>query len=193
MMLLPKVCRAKALHDQVAFRETRGRESHPIFFTTHSRANMTNSRGIIDRWWVLRKALLLCLVFPVGLVGCGGGNLAPVKGKVTVSGEPAKGGSLIFSPLGSGEEASPGKPASAEIQSDGTYTLGTNRPSDGAHVGHHRIGFTPPPQQLTDAQRTDPKYKAPPPLYMGMVPKPNETEVKPGSNTIDIELVFPGK
>jgi hypothetical protein len=123
----------------------------------------------------------------VALAGCGGEHLAPVAGRVLFKGSPVDGGTLIFSPLST--EALAGRPASAQIGSDGVYTLQTQHPGDGAVVGRHRITFTPAPQQLTDAQRTDRRYIAPPPRYMGLVPHESEVEVKSGTNTIDIELV----
>jgi hypothetical protein len=136
----------------------------------------------------------LCAALMLGLAGCGGGELAPVSGKVTFKGAPIKGGTLIFSPVpGTAGAAIAGKPASAEVGADGSYSLQTNRPLDGAKIGKQRVTFTPPPQQLTEAQRTNPRYKAPAPLYMGLVANPGEVEVKPGPNTIDLELVAPRK
>jgi hypothetical protein len=118
--------------------------------------------------------------------GCGP-NLAQVSGKVTYNGEPVKGGTLIFSPV-SESQNSPGRPGSAEIQQDGTFVVTTERPRDGAVVGRHRITFTPPPQELTQEQRTDPTYIAPPPPYMDVQPREAEVEIKSGSNTIEIQL-----
>jgi hypothetical protein len=111
---------------------------------------------------------------------------------VLCNGEPVTGGTLIFRPLGAGpDDQNPGKPASAEVQPDGSYILGTNGLLDGAKIGRHHVGYTPPLQQLTEQQRTDPTYHAPPPPYVGLVPKTIEVEVKPGPNTIDLELVRP--
>jgi len=129
----------------------------------------------------------MVLALPLGLVGCSGGR-AKVQGKVTANGEPVNGGTLIFSPVASGNDKTPGKPASAEIKADGTYSLGTDRPGDGAAAGRYRVTFTPPQQELTEEQRTNPKYKAPPPRYVGLSPKETEVEVKKGTS-VDVELV----
>lgn len=134
---------------------------------------------------------LLGMVLAVGLTGCGEA-MAPVKGTVHVNGSPAKGGSLVFAPIAESGH-SIGRSATAEIKPDGSYSLTTEHPDDGARVGHYRVVFTPPAQELTEKQRTDRSYKAPPPLYMGMKPKPAEVEVKSGPNTIDLELVPAGK
>ncbi|MBX9681226.1 MAG: hypothetical protein K2X38_20920 [Gemmataceae bacterium] len=133
---------------------------------------------------VCRRVLGLFSLLSIGiLAGCGGETTAEVKGVVVHKGTPITGGTLIFSPVQSG------KPATAEVQSDGTYTLSTFGKNDGAVLGKHKVAFTPPPQQLTDEQRTNPKYIAPPPKYMGLQPNAAEVEVKSGPNKIDLELV----
>jgi len=111
-----------------------------------------------------------------------------VKGKVTYKGEPVKGGSVVFSPLSEG-----GKAASSEIQQDGTYTLSTNRPGDGVKPGRYRVTFTPPPGQEAPASVPGkPPPKAIPNPYAGLVPKPDEVDVKSGDNSVNLELVKPG-
>jgi hypothetical protein len=132
------------------------------------------------------KGAMLGLVFVAAAAGCGSKNNAQVRGTVKFAGGPVKGGTLIFGPVGQGNV---GQPASATISPDGTFVLGTNRAADGALIGRHRVVFTPPPQQLTEKQRTDPNYEAPPPDYYGMIPKEVEVEVKPGVNTMEIELM----
>lgn len=128
--------------------------------------------------WILALLLAGC--------GKGSGNLAPVSGKVFHNGAAVSGGTLIFSPVGGD---APGRPATAEIGADGAYALTTEAPGDGGRIGLHRVGFTPPEQELTEEQRTNPKYIAPPPRYLHLSPKEGQVEVKAGSNTIDIELV----
>lgn len=123
----------------------------------------------------------------LALAGCGSGRkTAYVKGAVLYAGKPVHGGMLIFGPVGNGKV---GEPASATIQEDGSYSLGTYRAGDGAVIGKHRVIFTPPQPKLTDEQRTDPNFEPPPPEFQNMIPKEAEVEVKPGQNTIDIELV----
>jgi hypothetical protein len=133
------------------------------------------------------KSAVFAVTLVISAAGCGA-SLAPVTGKVTWNGEPVKGGTLIFSPVTESANA-PGRPGSAEIQSDGTFVVSTERPRDGAVVGRHRITFTPPPQELTQEQRTDPTYIAPPPPYMNVQPREAEVEIKSGSNTVEIQLV----
>jgi hypothetical protein len=147
-----------------------------------------NSPSIVRRSpWL---AALLGLTLPVLLVGCGNSNLTPVSGKVTYMGQPVKGGMLIFSPMAAPEEQNPGKAAAAEVsKDDGSYSLGTYQPGDGAQLGKHRVTYSPPEQVLTEQQRKDPRYIAPPAPYTYLTPKTGQVEVKAGENTLDIELV----
>jgi len=111
----------------------------------------------------------------------------PVSGKLTHDKEAVKGGTLIFNPVETKD--SPGaQAATAEVQSDGSFTMMTNT-TKGVRPGKYRVGYTPPPQELTEEQRKDPKYIAPPPPYMGLVPEPAEVVVKQGTGSITLELV----
>jgi len=148
-----------------------------------------NKSGTDYSQWRLWRTAMLCLAFPVVLTGCGSGDLASVNGIVKYNGEPVTGGTVLFHPISDPDNPQPGRSAQAVVQPDGSYTLGTNQSSDGAKIGQHRVVFLPPDQKLTDEQRTDPKYIAPPPLYFGLVSKTTEVEVKPGKNVIDLELV----
>ena len=78
--------------------------------------------------------LLLVGFFLVALAGCGGPKLAPVKGRVTVAGKPVRQGRIMFYPAGA-----PG--ATGAIAQDGTFSLTTLKPGDGAVIaspGRHR-------------------------------------------------------
>jgi len=133
-----------------------------------------SGRSVVNRF-------VVCLGFFLPAIGGCGGNSAVVTGKVVVGhGEAVKGGTLVFSPTGGGDAA----PVATEIQPDGTFKL-----PRGAQAGRYTILFTPPEQQLSEEQRTNHKYIAPPPAYMNRVPKPGEVELKPGTNTVDLELV----
>lgn len=64
--------------------------------------------------------------------GCGP-NLVKVGGKVTVDGTPVKEGSIMFCPT------TPGRPATARIMEDGTFTLSFENPGDGLPPGEYRV------------------------------------------------------
>ena len=56
-------------------------------------------------------------------------------------------------------------------------------------MGRNRVVFTPPAPEMTEQQRTDPRYHPPQSKFAGLVPRQPEVEVKSGGSTIDIELV----
>jgi hypothetical protein len=61
--------------------------------------------------------------------------MAPVTGKVLYNGKPLEFGSVTFQPPS-------GQAARGKIQSDGSFSLSTYRPGDGAVVGSHKVRIT---------------------------------------------------
>ena len=141
-------------------------------------------KAVRPRAWL---PALLGLATLAALAGCSG-NRVQVSGTVTAKGERVKGGTLVFSPVGADPNQT-ARAATAAVQPDGTFSLGTNSPGDGAPPGRYRVSYTPPAQELTEQQRSDPKYTAPPPPYLGLAPKQAEVEIPPGGGTLTIELV----
>ena len=77
-----------------------------------------------------RALLLVALLFACG---CDQGPVVvPITGKVTYNGKPLEFGSVTFQP-------SKGQPARGEIQPDGTFTLSSYAPGDGAVIGTHKV------------------------------------------------------
>ena len=66
--------------------------------------------------------------------GCAGDGPVPVTGKVTVDGSPLGGAGITFTPAGGGKRAAHG-----ETKDDGTYTLSTFQPGDGALRGGYVV------------------------------------------------------
>lgn len=94
--------------------------------------------------------------------------MATVKGRVTCYGKPVKEAAITFSPAPrSQDDREPGKPATGFTDAEGNY-----RELDGALVGQHRVLVT-----LDDTNPARCKRS-----------KQLALEVKPGSNTFDIEL-----
>jgi hypothetical protein len=122
--------------------------------------------------------------------GCGGSSgefkLAPVKGKVIYNGQPVTSGTIHFRPIAvpGTKEGTQGRPASGQVQSDGTFVLTTFRQGDGAIVGKHEVSYIP---ATGGAETYEEKPETSP--YLGLVPKEKEVEVKSGTNEITIELV----
>lgn len=82
---------------------------------------------------------LVCATLVAVCLGCGNGDrlpTAPVSGTVTFESAPLPSGSLLFVPEGGGPSAQ------GNINSDGTYTLGTYSSSDGAILGRFKVMIT---------------------------------------------------
>lgn len=151
----------------------------------------------------VRLPLASLSIVALGVVlaaGCGKkSNLpatAPVHGKVTLNGEPVKSGSLVFVPTGGG------KSAQGNIESDGTFTMGTYKETDGAIVGTHKVMITALEtgggSGLAEDSRNDPTVgqKSLIPEHYGDLEKSGLTaDVKEGDNEINFELknAAPGK
>lgn len=134
--------------------------------------------------------LAFAVAIPALVAGCGGSGgpeMAKVSGKVTYQGKPLTKGTISFisvDPSGSN--------ANSVIGPDGSYTLQTTNPNDGAVVGEYRVIVsdidpnalnTPAPgEPVKKQERTIPeKYEKPD--TSGLTKK-----VVSGSNTFDIAL-----
>ena len=74
----------------------------------------------------------LCFLGATGCGGPSGPQMSLVRGRVTQAGQPVTTGSVDFYPT-------QGRSARGVIASDGSYTLTTNEPGDGAIVGTHTV------------------------------------------------------
>jgi len=133
----------------------------------------------------LRVGLLVGL-----LLGCGaaGPKTAIVKGKVTFKGKPVPNGTVTFIPAS-------GQHATGEIRPDGTYTLTSFRPGDGAIPGTYKV-IVVAMQDMTGRLPED-RTPLPPPIvpnkYTSIATTDLIAEVKEGENTIDLSLRDDGK
>lgn len=120
------------------------------------------------------------LLLAMSVVGCSGSQLASVHGKVTLkNGTPVKGASVNF------DNVDLHVKAWGITGNDGTYSLMSLKPGDGArpgtyHVSVHqplpadsRLGITPPPFQAR---------------YQSFDKSGLVYTVKPGDNTFDMSL-----
>lgn len=144
-----------------------------------------NMRRLVVDFACTLSAIAMAIV-----VGCGESrtNIGRVEGIVRLDGKPLTGGKIQFLPTA-------GRSAIAEIQSDGTFTLGTYGNSDGALIGTHKvavIAYEPGP-----AGRPDPaKPRAPlkplvPERYLAAGTSGLTYEVKPGMNSAEFDLTSP--
>ncbi|QDU90773.1 hypothetical protein Pla175_41860 [Pirellulimonas nuda] len=110
--------------------------------------------------------------------GCGGASMGDVSGTVSFNGAPVTGVVVYFRPVPPpGESYAATKAAFGEVDSQGQYRLTTTNANDGAAVGKHKVS-------ITSSDRSKP--------VPGELPDDFQVEVKPGKNTIDLELQ-PGK
>ena len=136
--------------------------------------------------------IAVAAVLLLAAVGCGPAEkrvaTAPVKGKVAYKGAPVTTGSVMFIPSGGGP------PATAEIQPDGSYSLKTYEPDDGAVVGRHTVTISA--IQLTTGSpedpASDPKMLVPT-KYSSTATSDLTAEISDGENAVDFELDGPLK
>jgi len=109
--------------------------------------------------------------------------MAKVSGTVQANGSPVSEGTLTFYPT------QEGKPGSAKIGSDGSFTMTTYTEGDGLVKGPGRIEFTAP--QIEPEGELKPGQSLPQHELHGYRPKEKEITVEEGSNNLTIELVKP--
>jgi hypothetical protein len=154
---------------------------------------MSHARRIWLRGLILFSALL------AGIGGCSskGPQLAEVRGKVTMDGQPLANVIVTFVPDGGGISSS------GVTDEGGTYQLACPL-GRGAVVGKHRVFVqSQPPSTGVNTpviDEDDPSYKPDPyasvraPAFVEKIPARYNAkselvrEVKPGSNVIDLEL-----
>jgi hypothetical protein len=140
-----------------------------------------------------RRSQWKCCVAGIALVlalGCSKSDskLAPVEGVVRVGGQPLTHGKVVFQPTA-------GRGAQGQIQSDGTFTLGTYGDADGALIGEHKVAivaFEPGgPGQPVPGQ--PPKTAKPlvPEKYLAVGTSDLTYDVKPGENSPKFDLESP--
>lgn len=108
--------------DKLALRANRGPSVNP-------KARLAARSGV----W------LLAAISAAASAGCGveRGDLAPVRGTVTLNGDPVTHGHVFAKPAS-------GRTAVGRIQPDGSFVLGTHTDADGAQIGEHTLTLAPP-------------------------------------------------
>lgn len=104
-----------------------------------SLANSTDSTLRRSRLSAFLPRCFLTLLIPAACIGCSKSphDLAPVRGVVTIDGQPFAGGKVMFAPIAKGESRNAGRAAFGRLQPDGTFTLTSYDANDGAIVGEH--------------------------------------------------------
>jgi hypothetical protein len=145
----------------------------------------------------LRYATIAVAVILASLAPCTGCSKKQeptysVHGVVTLQGKSPTGGIVLFESM---EPGPSGKRygARGDIQPDGQYRLSTFDRNDGAVAGKHRVAVLPEqivhgdPPSPEDIRRSAAIMKIPP-AYQSTETSNLTYEVKPGDNTINLEL-----
>lgn len=143
---------------------------------------------------VALRASVVTVLFT--LTGCGNG-LSGLQGTVLVDGKPAPAGiSLQFSPVGGGS------PSYAETDAEGRYEAAFTFREKGIEVGEHIVSLTPGGGSASGSMpvigedgkpvsgATTGSDAASPNFPQKYYSEITRVKVEPGSNEIDIELVF---
>lgn len=132
----------------------------------------------------------LAMVLPALVIGCGGSGgpeMATVTGKVTYQGKPLTKGTISFISTDPSRSN-----ANSVIGPDGSYSLQTTNPGDGAVVGEYKVIVSDvDPNSLNTAAPGEPVKK-----QERLIPEKYENpdssgltrKVESGRNTFDIAL-----
>jgi hypothetical protein len=105
-----------------------------------------------------------------------------VTGVVTIDGQPFTQGKVMFAPIARGENRQAGRPAFSRLGPDGSFTLSTYEPADGAVVGEHWA-------TVISIEPKDGEPAGAPPPGFSRVAVPQKVTVAAGQdNHIDIAL-----
>jgi hypothetical protein len=134
------------------------------------------------RWRALAPLFLLALV-----PGCGSGRY-PVTGRVTYEdGTPVEAGTVIAEAVVDGKAVG----VQANIEKNGSFSWGANRPGDGALPGSYRVLVMPVP--LGDSELAEGKVPAVDGKFMSYETSGLTFEVKPTKNELNIKVTRPKK
>ncbi len=137
-----------------------------------------------------RPALATLIAGALGAIplGCGssGPEMASVHGKVTYNGQPVPKGTVSF------QSTAPegGRNATGMINPDGTYTLQTENPGDGAQLGEYRVAISARDDAILDyiPKKPVPPKRLVPEKYENPDTSGLTATVKSGSNEVDFPL-----
>lgn len=130
-----------------------------------SLGNTTDSTRLVEQPRCYQAHRWIVTLAAVGLIaGCNQSpyDLAPVRGTVTIDGQPFTSGRVMFAPAAIGERRKTGKPAFGLLATDGSFELTTYETGDGAVVGEHWVTLIKlkPPSDAVEADGQPPALAA---------------------------------
>lgn len=138
-----------------------------------------------------RWLVVVVLSATVATMGCSGGSkpkTIPVKGKVTLAGQPLTQGSLTFQPIKTAE-GYPTRPAMGTVNSDGTYEASTFEKGDGVIPGEYKVLVSTMTSGPTLEEPNLPEVWAAPKTYSDPAQSPLKATV-PADHSGTLELDF---
>jgi hypothetical protein len=145
--------------------------------------------NFVDRRAFARSAVRFLALAVVGLapLACGpsGPEMASISGKVTYGGKPVPKGTITFIPSSPG-----GRNAVGVIGPDGSYTLQTEKPGDGALLGDYIVTVSAHDEAVLDyipAKPVEPKLLAPA-KYENPKTTDLKATVKRGASPVNFDL-----
>lgn len=134
-------------------------------------------------------ATYVLIVFGLGCNDAAQLKLYPVSGRVLVKGKPAAGAELAFYGLDEHLQSAEAPFPKAVVQEDGSFTMSSYAPGDGAPAGNYVVTITWRRSRSLDPELRD----ASPDVLRGRYATPDKSkitvEVKPEENSLaDIEL-----
>jgi hypothetical protein len=126
----------------------------------------------------------LCMLTLVATVGCSSSSQeAQVSGRVTLDGSRIGVGTIVFAPVEGG------KPATGSIESDGSFVVNTSR-EPGLAAGKYKVAVSirEMPKNVKRSDQPPPGRLLIPERYEQADASGLQFEIRPGKNSIDIEL-----
>jgi hypothetical protein len=124
------------------------------------------------------KIVLVWLLIALAGCGKGGPQIAPVRGRVTLDGNPLANADVLFQPDGSQ------RPSSGRTAADGHYELMYKRGQPGAMVGQHTVRIWVSPEVVRNPPVIAPRFDSKSEL---------RREVKAGENEFNFDVTTDGK
>ena len=129
------------------------------------------------------RFVLVAALAPLAVSCTSGPKLYPVKGQVFFGDKPTDGAQVVFHPA-TGSDLNARRP-SGVVGPDGTFTLSTFAPNDGAPAGSYIVAIVWLPKDARADWKTTELKNRLPDKYADPTQSNLRAEVKPGENNLE--------